>query len=105
MAETQEKLQESPESGKQKKPRNPARSKKLKYGGIATAITCTVTAVVILVNILVSVLVEKYPLKLDLTEDAKFEISQESIDKNFILDSNVVLRAIVRNSCSGLGIQ
>ncbi|MDE6729881.1 MAG: GldG family protein [Oscillospiraceae bacterium] len=56
------------------------KSRKLKYGAVATAITCTVTAVIIILNILVSVLVEKYPLKLDLTEDAKFEISQESMD-------------------------
>lgn len=65
---------------KPKKSVNLAKRKKLKYGGIATAITCTVVAVVVLLNVLVSVLVEKYPLKLDLTEDAKFEISDESIN-------------------------
>lgn len=65
---------------KPKKPVNLAKRKKLKYGGIATAITCTVVAVIVLLNVLVSVLVEKYPLKLDLTEDAKFEISDESIN-------------------------
>ena len=60
---------------KEKKKLSVATVKKLKYGGIATAITCIVVAVVILLNVLVNVLVKKYPLKLDLTEDAKFEIS------------------------------
>ncbi|MDE6707642.1 MAG: GldG family protein [Oscillospiraceae bacterium] len=75
---------------KSKKPINLARRKKLKYGSVATAITCTVIAVVVLLNILVSVLVEKYPLKLDLTEEGKFEISEQSIEylKNLEKDVN-----------------
>lgn len=64
---------------KEKKKLSVATLKKLKYGGIATAITCIVVAVVILLNVLVNILVDKYPLKLDLTEEAKFEISEESI--------------------------
>ena len=43
----------------------------------------------ILVNVLVNVLVEKYPLKLDLTEDAKFEISEESISYLKTLNQDV----------------
>ena len=71
---------ETPVSEKAKKPVNLARRKKLKYGGLATAITCIVVAVVVVLNILVSMLIEKYPLKLDLTEEGKFEISEESIN-------------------------
>ncbi|MBR1555488.1 MAG: GldG family protein [Oscillospiraceae bacterium] len=74
---------------KEKKKLSVAARKKLKYGGIATAITCVVVAVVILVNVLVNVLVEKYPLKLDLTEDAKFEISEESISYLKTLNQDV----------------
>ncbi|MDE5883769.1 MAG: GldG family protein [Oscillospiraceae bacterium] len=83
MAENQEKSEKLKKSG------NSGKSRKLKYGAVATAITCTVTAVVIIVNVLVSILVEKYPLKLDLTEDAKFEISQESMDYLKSLDQEV----------------
>ncbi|MBE6876887.1 MAG: hypothetical protein E7496_09265 [Ruminococcus sp.] len=80
LEKNQETESETPETlKKEKKKLSVATRKKLKYGSIATAITCAVVAVVILVNVLVNVLVEKYPLKLDLTEDAKFEISEESI--------------------------
>ena len=80
--ETQPEVQkETPEKPKkEKKKLSAAKLKKLKYGSIATAITCAVVAAVVLLNVLVSVLVEKYPLKLDLTEDAKYEISEESIN-------------------------
>jgi hypothetical protein len=67
---------------KPKKKVNLAARKKLKYGGIATAITCIVTAAVIGVNVLVSRVVEKYPLKIDLTETGMYEISDES--RNFL---------------------
>ncbi len=67
-----------------------AARKKLKYGSIATAITCIVTALVIVVNVLVSRVMEKYPLKLDLTESGMYEISQDSIDyvKELSMDVN-----------------
>lgn len=83
---------------KLKKPVNLARRKKLKYGSVATAITCTVIAVVVLLNILVSVLVEKYPLKLDLTEEGKFEISQESIDYLESLEKDVDFTVLMAES-------
>ncbi|MBP0973417.1 MAG: GldG family protein [Oscillospiraceae bacterium] len=63
---------------KPKKKRDPAMIKKLKYGGVATAITCVVVAVVILLNVLVSRLVERYPLKVDLTDNGMFEISEQT---------------------------
>ena len=85
--ETQKETNQNPK--KEKKKLSVATLKKLKYGGIATAITCAVVAVVILVNVLVNVLVETYPLKLDLTEDAKFEISEESINYLKTLNQDV----------------
>ncbi len=89
-----EQKKEKPE----KKKLSAAALKKLKYGGISTAITCIVVAVVIVLNILVSVLVEKYPLKLDLTEDAKFEISEESINYLKNLDQNVNFTVLMAES-------
>ena len=89
---------------KEKKKLSAAAQKKLKYGGIATAITCVVVALVVLLNILVNVLVEKYPLKLDLTEDAKYEISDESIEylKNLSQEVNFsVLMAESKFQTSG----
>ncbi|MEE5993156.1 MAG: GldG family protein [Oscillospiraceae bacterium] len=65
---------------KEKKKMSAGTQKKLRYGALATAITCVVTAIVVVVNVLVSGLMEKYPLKLDLTEDGIYEISNESIN-------------------------
>ena len=83
---------------KEKKKLSVAAVKKLKYGGIATAITCVVVAVVILLNVLVNVLVKKYPLKLDLTEDAKFEISEESISYLKALNQDVNFTVLMAES-------
>ncbi|HAJ96971.1 MAG TPA: hypothetical protein DCO72_04480 [Ruminococcus sp.] len=65
---------------KEKKKMSAGAQKKLRYGALATAITCVVTAIVVVVNILVSGLMEKYPLKLDLTEDGIYDISDESVE-------------------------
>lgn len=70
---------ESAAPAKEKKKMSAATRKKFKYGGIATAITCVVVAIVVVVNVLVNVLVNKYPIKLDLTENAVYEISDETI--------------------------
>lgn len=57
-----------------------AARKKLRYGTVATVITCAVTAIVIVVNVIVSRLVDTHPLKIDLTENQIYDISQDSID-------------------------
>ena len=67
-----------PEQPAKKKKMSASAQKKLKYGSIATAITCVVTAAVIGLNVLVSRVAEKYPLKLDLTDTGMYEISDES---------------------------
>ena len=43
--------------------------KKIKYGGLATAITAIFIAAVVLLNVVVSTVMDRYPLKLDLTSD------------------------------------
>lgn len=81
MADNEKEVSQPETPDKPKKKRlNAAAQKKLRYGGVATAITCVTVAIVIVLNLLVSRIVEKYPLKLDLTESGMFEISQESID-------------------------
>lgn len=85
MADEKEKVTEAPEAPEtpekpKKKHMSAAAQKKLRYGGVATAITCVTVVVVVLLNLLVSRIVEQYPLKLDLTESGMFEISQESVD-------------------------
>ena len=68
---------------------NLAARKRLKYGSIATAITCAVTAAVIGLNVLVSRVAEKHPMKLDLTDSGMYEISEESKTYLQSLDKDV----------------
>ncbi len=86
---------EAAESKTEKTPKkkNAALRKKFKYGGLATAITCVVVAIVVVANVLVSKLVETYPVKLDLTESAMFEISEQTIEyvKSLEQDVNVTV--------------
>ncbi|MBQ8928255.1 MAG: GldG family protein [Oscillospiraceae bacterium] len=83
---------------KPKRRMSAAAKKRLRYGGVATAITCVVVAIVVLVNVLVGVLVKKYPLKLDLTENAMYEISQETIDYLQKLDQEVDFTVLMAES-------
>ncbi|MBQ9695712.1 MAG: GldG family protein [Oscillospiraceae bacterium] len=87
-----------PDPEKPKKKVNIARRKRLKYGGLATAITCVVVAIVVLVNVLVSRLTERFPLKLDLTPDGMYEISDESIDYLKTLDQDVNFTVLMAES-------
>lgn len=96
MAENEKELETS--GTPKKKKMNAAAQKKLRYGGVATAITCVTVAAVILLNLLVSRIVEKYPLKLDLTESGMFEISQESIDYVKTLDKDVNFTVLMAES-------
>ncbi len=86
--------------GKEKKSRKMSAGarKKFKYGGLATAITCVVVAIVVVVNVLVSTLVEKYPVKLDLTESAMYEISDRTIEYLKSLDQEVSFTVLMDES-------
>ncbi len=79
----------APAENKPAKKTNSAMRKKLKYGSVATAITCVVVAIVVVVNVLVNMLVEKYPVKLDLTDNAMYEISDETIEYLKTVDQEV----------------
>lgn len=60
--------------------------KKLKYGSIATAVTAVVIVVIILVNVLVSMLAD---VRLDLTSNNVYDVSDETIDYVKNLDKDV----------------
>lgn len=77
------------EKEKSRKPKKSINMRKLKYGSVATAITVVFVAVIVLVNVLASSLTERFSLKLDLTADKIFEVSQETIDFLGTLDKNV----------------
>lgn len=49
-----------------------------KYGSMATAMTALFLVVLVIVNVICSLLVERFPLKLDLTGEKAFELTEES---------------------------
>jgi hypothetical protein len=63
--------------------------RKLKIGGVARLITIVVLAVIVLVNVLASIILASHPVKLDMTTDDFFGISDKT--KSYIqsLDSEI----------------
>ena len=88
MENTQELLQGDSMDEKQRKKLK--RRKKLKYGSMATAVTAVVIVVVVLINVLVSMLAD---IRLDLTTDRVYEVSDETIDyvKNLEQDVEIAV--------------
>lgn len=69
---------------KEKKGKKVFGSRRLRYGSVATALSAGFLVVIILINVIASVVMEKYPLKIDLTKDDVYGITQES--KDYIKD-------------------
>lgn len=99
-AEAPAPAEETAAPAKEKKSRkmSAAVRKKFKYGGLAAAITAVAVAIVVIINVLVSTLVEKYPLKLDLTETAMYEISDDTIEYVKSLDQKVNFTVLMDES-------
>jgi len=54
--------------------------KKVKYGSMSLIVTALVVAIVIILNAMASYMVKHQPLKIDLTADKRYELSDETID-------------------------
>lgn len=80
VSEKADKKPQDPEKSEQKAQQKRFSLRKLKYGGIATAVTVVVAAVVVLINVILSLVAERVNMKIDITPDKAFEISQETID-------------------------
>ena len=79
-------------SAAEKKPKN---LRKLKYGSMAAAIVILVVAIVVVVNIIAGVLTKRYPMKLDLTADNRFELCDETINVLKGLDKDVEIAVMM----------
>lgn len=66
-------------------------TKKIRYGTLATAITAIFIVVVVLINVVVGIVMERYPLKVDLTANKIYEISEQTIKYLKGIDSSVEL--------------
>ncbi len=54
-------------------------SRKLRYGGMATAVTAVAIVLVVVLNVVVGILADRFPLNLDLTQNKQFTLSEESV--------------------------
>jgi len=63
--------------------------KKLKYGSMSMAVVVVVIAIVVLLNLMCGLIVKRYPVKLDLTGDNRYELTDETVDVLKKLDKDV----------------
>lgn len=70
----------------EKKPRN---FKKFKYGSMSMVVIVLVIAIVVVVNLIVGYLTDRYPMKIDLTADNRYELCDETIEALKNLDTDV----------------
>lgn len=79
----------SNETAKEPKEKKHFNKKKLKYGSVATVITVVFIAVIVFINLIAGILTERNGLKLDLTPEKYYDISQQTIDYVKSIDKDV----------------
>lgn len=62
------------------KPKKKKNLKKFKYGSMSAVVIALVIVLVVILNLICSMLAKRSPLKIDLTADNRYEISEESIE-------------------------
>lgn len=65
---------------KPKKNKSEKNLKKFKYGSMSVVVIVLVIVLVIILNLICSMISKRSPIKIDLTSDNRYELSQESID-------------------------
>lgn len=80
------------------KVKKPFNKKKLKYGTLATIITVVFIAVVVVLNLIAGVLTDRKGLKIDLTKEQYYDISQESIDYIKTIKTDVEIAVTAKES-------
>ncbi len=74
--ETKKKVETAPEAPEKKK----TGMKSLKYGSMSAVIIAIVVAIVVVVNIMAIEMEKRTPMKIDLTKDKRYDISEETIE-------------------------
>ncbi|MBR6872291.1 MAG: GldG family protein [Ruminococcus sp.] len=90
---------EDDEDDKPSKEKKHTNVKQLKHGMMATILTLIFVAAVVLVNVIATVIFERYPLTIDLTQEKKYSISEQSEDyvKSIDVDVTVTVFATEEN--------
>lgn len=73
-------------------------SRRFKHGTMATVITIVVVAVVVLVNVVAGLLLGLFPSSLDLTENNRFQLGEESIQYVQGLDEDITITVCMNES-------
>ena len=94
------------ESSKSASPKKRGTGKKIKYGSMSLGIVVVVIAIVVLLNLMCGLVVKRYPVKLDLTSDKRYDLSDESIDALKSLEKDVdIVVTCPENDFEGLSNQ
>lgn len=91
-------VEDETKNSKPKKEKVKKDTRKLRYGGMATALTAVVIVVVVLVNVVANILSDRFPLNLDLTADKLFTLSEESKEVAKGIDKDVEIVAFMEES-------
>ncbi len=86
------------ETVKPEKEKKPFNKKKLKYGTLATVITVFFIAFVVVINLIAGVITEKKDIKLDLTSEKYYEVSQDTIDYVKGIKNDVEIAVMAKES-------
>lgn len=85
-------VEETAGGEKTKKSRN---FKKLKFGSMSVVVIVLVIAIVIVLNLMCGLLMKRYPIKLDLTPDNRYELSEKSIEAVKAIDKDVEITVMM----------
>lgn len=69
--------------------KDPDKHRKLKYGTMFYIIIALVIAVVVILNIMVNIFAKRSPIKIDITPDNRYELTDESVNAVKALDKDV----------------
>jgi len=72
--------------------------KKLKYGSAFFTVIALVTAIVVVINLMAGVVSKRYPIKIDLTADKRYELSDETISVLQNLDKDIDITVAMEKS-------
>lgn len=97
MSKKEKELTETPveETAGTAKPKKSKNFKKLKFGSMSVVVIVLVIAIVIVVNLMCGLLMKRYPIKIDLTPDNRYELSDKSIEVVQALDKDVEITVMM----------
>lgn len=77
------------------KPKKSGNFKKLKFGSMSIIVIVLVIAIVIVLNLMCGLLMKRYPVKIDLTPDNRYELSDKSIEAVQAIDKDVEITVMM----------